>query len=79
MSTEQILAEIKRAIENSPRNGYVAELHVQCLKYSDALEGVSGTEFCNSLGIGKSFGTEFAKMKKISGRLKNAGLKVELL
>lgn len=79
MTTAEVLAEIKRAIENSPRNGYVAELHVQCLKYSEALEGVSGAEFCSSLEIGKSFGTEFAKMKKISRRLKDAGLKVELL
>ncbi len=79
MTTAEVLLEIKQAIENAPRNGYVAELHVQCLKHSAELEGVSGSEFCSSLGIGKSFGTEFAKMKKISGRLKNAGLKVELL
>ena len=77
MMTEDILAKIKQAIEASPRNGYVAELHVQTIKYADALEGVSGKEFCEAIGIGPSFGTEFAKMRKIAPRLKAAGLDVD--
>jgi len=67
-------ADIKRAIENSPRNGYVAELHLQVIKYADELQNVSGKEFCEAVGIGPSFGTEFSKMLKIAPRLRIAGL-----
>jgi hypothetical protein len=77
MTTEQALKNIKTAIEKSPRNGYVAELHLQIIKYSDVLEDVTGREFCNAIAIGPAFGTEFAKMKKIAGRLKEAGLDVD--
>jgi hypothetical protein len=31
-------------------------------------------EFCEALGIGPAFATEFAKMRKIAARLRNAGL-----
>lgn len=79
MNTSKALSQIKKAVESSPRNGYVAELHVQCLKYSSQLETVTGKEFCEALEIGQSFGTEFAKMRKIADRLKGAGLNVELL
>ncbi|NTE89182.1 transcription factor [Agrobacterium rubi] len=76
MSPNEALSEIKRAIENSPRNGYVAELHLQVIKYADALDNVSGKEFCETLGIGASFGTEYSKMRKIAPRLREAGLDV---
>ncbi|QNP45648.1 transcription factor [Sphingomonas sediminicola] len=79
MRTSDILTRIRRAIEKSPRNGYVAELHVQAIKYAEELEGVTGREFCEALGIGPSFGTEFAKMRKIAPRLKAAGLDVDRL
>ena len=79
MKTSDILARIKRAIEASPRNGYVAELHIQTIKYADELTGVSGKEFCEALEIGASFGTEFAKMRKIAPRLVAAGLDVKCL
>ena len=79
MKTSDILALVRRAIETSPRNGYVAELHVQAIKYADELEGINGREFCEGLGIGPSFGTEFAKMRKIAPRLKAAGLDVDRL
>jgi hypothetical protein len=79
MKTSEVLTRIRRAIEASPRNGYVAELHVQAIKYADELEGVSGREFCEALGIGPSFGTEFAKMRKIAPRLRAAGLEVDRL
>jgi hypothetical protein len=74
MMTTEVLATMKRAIESSPRKGYVAELHLQTIKYAEALEGVTGKEFCDALGIGKSFATEFAKMRKIAPRLRAAGL-----
>ena len=76
MSVNETLRAIKAAIEQAPRNGYVAELHLQVIKYADTLSGVSAREFCEALGIGASFGTEFSKMRKIAGRLKAAGLDV---
>jgi hypothetical protein len=79
MTTSQTLAKIKRAIERSPRNAYVAELHVQAIKYADELENITAREFCEGLGIRPSFGTEFAKMRKIAARLKSAGLDVDRL
>lgn len=79
MSSHNALMKIKKAIESSPRNGYVAELHLQVIKYADALDGVTGKEFCETLEIGASFGTEYAKMRKIAGRLIQAGLDVDRL
>ncbi len=77
MSAKVALEQIKSAIQNAPRNAYVAELHLQVLKYSDVLEGVTGKEFCEALGIGASFGTEYAKMRKIAPRLVQAGLQLD--
>jgi hypothetical protein len=74
MNTMQVLRNIKAAINAAPRNSYVAELHLQIIKYADVLEDVSGKEFCDGIGVGPSFGTEFAKMRKIAPRLKKAGL-----
>jgi hypothetical protein len=74
MNTTQALRIIKTAINAAPRNGYVAELHVQVLKYADLLQNVTGKEFCEVVGIGPAFGTEFMKMRKIASRLRNAGL-----
>lgn len=65
---------IKEAINSSPRNGYVAELHLQVIKYADLLENVTGKEFCEALDLKPAWGTEFAKMKKIAMRLRDAGL-----
>lgn len=79
MSSTDALHKIKFAIDHAPRNGYVAELHVQVIKYSDQLADVTAKEFCEALGIGASFGTEFAKMRKIADRLKAAGLDVDKL
>jgi len=76
MAHADTLTSIKAAIEGSPRNGYIAELHLQMIKYADELQDMTGKEFCNALGIGPSFGTEFSKMRKIAGRLKDAGLDV---
>lgn len=76
MSTHETMQKIKHAINSSPRNGYIAELHLQVIKYADELADTTGKEFCTALGIGPSFGTEFSKMKKISDRLRKAGLDV---
>jgi hypothetical protein len=76
MPINQVISQINEAIDAAPRNAYVAELHLQIIKHSDVLQNVTGKEFCEALGIGASFGTEFAKMKKIAPRLKSAGLDV---
>jgi hypothetical protein len=54
-------------------------LHLQIIKYADELAALTGKEFCEGLGIGPSFGTEFAKMRKIAGRHKQAILNVNLI
>jgi hypothetical protein len=74
MDTTQALKNIKTAIDGAPRNSYIAELHMQIIKYAHMLQNVTGKEFCEALGIGPAFGTEFAKMRKIAARLRNAGL-----
>jgi hypothetical protein len=74
MNPTEAMKNIKVAIEGAPRNGYIAELHVQIIKYADILQNVSGKEFCEEVGIGPAFGTEFAKMRKIAPRLRRAGL-----
>ena len=79
MKNSEVFDRIRHAIDHAPRNGYVAELHLQVIKHADALEGVSGKEFCENVGIGVSFGTEFAKMMKIAPRLRAAGLRPEAL
>ena len=79
MTTSEVLTRIKTAIDSAPRNGYIAELHLQIIKYADELETLTGREFCEGLGLTPSFGTEFAKMRKIAGRLKRANLNVNLI
>ena len=79
MANHQVFAQIRQAIDAAPRNASMAELHLQIIKHADSLQSVTGKAFCAALGIGPSFGTEFAKMKKIAPRLKNAGLDVTRL
>lgn len=74
MATTQTFSGIKKAIEAAPRNGYVAEIHLQVLKHAHMLENVSGREFCAALDLKPAWGTEFAKMRKIAPRLRAAGL-----
>lgn len=74
MSINTTISEIKNALETAPRNAYVAELHLQIIKHYEDLGAITGKEFCEALGIGPSFGTEFSKMRKIAPRLKLAGL-----
>lgn len=76
MKQSEVFAAIKAAIDSSPRNGYIAELHVQIIKYWHHLHDIKGKTFCEGVGINASFGTEFSKMKKIAPRLINAGLDV---
>ena len=77
MTNIEAMANIRTAIDNAPRNCYIAELHLQVIKYAQLLQNVSGKEFCEHVKLSPAFGTEFAKMKKISSRLVSAGLNVE--
>lgn len=79
MENSEVFARIKHAIDHAPRNGYVAELHVQILKHADVLERLSGKEFCEKVGLGPAWGSEFAKMMKLAPRLRAAGLQPESL
>ncbi len=74
MADRKTYDAIAEALENAQRNFYVAEMHLQCIKYSEILENVSGREFCEAMGLKPAWGTEFTKMKKISSRLRKAGL-----
>ena len=79
MQTSDILDRIAREIERAPRNGYVAELHLQVIKFATELEGISGREFCEGVGLKPAWGTEFVKMRKIAPRLVEAGLNQKML
>jgi hypothetical protein len=70
----EAIHRIRAAIDAAPRNGYIAELHLQILKYANELKRMTGKEFCENLGVGPAYGAEFSKMLKISERLRSAGL-----
>ena len=76
---DDVFRAMKRAIESAPRNGYVAELHLQVIKHAEVLENLSGKEFCEKLGLKPAWGAEFTKMKKIASRLRQAGLQPEMI
>jgi len=76
MLQSEIFKRIRTQIESAPRNAYVAELHVQVIKYARELDGCSGREFCEGVGLKPAWGTEFVKMRKIAPRLIEAGLEV---
>jgi hypothetical protein len=79
MKNEVIFESIKAALAQAHRNQYTSELHLQMIKYADDLGNITAKEFCESLGLRASFGTEFSKMRNLTKRLKAAGLKVELI
>lgn len=74
MADVKIFEKIKKALDESPRNAYTAELHLQIIKYADQLEGTTGKDFCEFTAIPASYTSEYAKMIKIAGRLRQAGL-----
>ncbi|UPW18888.1 transcription factor [Agarivorans sp. TSD2052] len=71
---EQIFLAIRQILESAPRNQYMAELHLQMIKYADNLQDITAKEFCEEVGLKPSYGTEFSKMRNLTGRLKQAGL-----
>ena len=79
MNECEIYAQIKKALQEAPRNQYTAELHLQMIKYADELKNITAKEFCEGVGLRSSFGTEFSKMRNLTQRLKAAGLQTELI
>ena len=71
---KEIRDNISQALASAPRNQYMAELHLQMIKYADELNHLTAKEFCEELSIFPSFATEFSKMRKLTPRLKAAGL-----
>jgi len=58
--TKDIIDEIKQALASAPRNRYMAELHLQSIKYADELSNITAREFCEELGLRPSYATEFS-------------------
>ncbi|MGI2227723.1 transcription factor [Shewanella sp. Arc9-LZ] len=71
---KEIIEEIKQALASAPRNKYMAELHLQSIKYADELGNITAREFCEEVGLRPSYATEFSKMRNLTARLKAAGL-----
>ncbi len=75
MTMDVVIKEsIQAALSAAPRNQYMAELHLQCIKYADQLQGITAREFCEELALKPSYGTEFSKMRNLTARLRAAGL-----
>ncbi|PHM62949.1 hypothetical protein Xish_02172 [Xenorhabdus ishibashii] len=51
-----IIEEIKQALTSAPRNGFMAELHLQSIKYAEELGNITAREFCEELGLKPSYG-----------------------
>lgn len=79
MNENEIYDRIKQALDEAPRNQYTAELHLQMIKYADELKSITAKEFCEGVGLRRSFGTEFSKMRNLTQRLKSAGLDITKL
>ena len=71
---KKIIEGIREALASAPRNHKTVELHLQMIKYADELSHLTGEEFCDELGLKRSFRTEFSKMRNLTSRLKAAGL-----
>ena len=76
---QQIFTAIQLALVDAPRNQYMAELHLQMIKYADELKDITSKEFCEEVVLKASYGTEFSKMRNLTTRLKKAGLDVDKL
>lgn len=75
----EIMRHIQRKIENALPGTRTKVMHLQMIKFHKELEDLTGAEFCRGVGIGKSFGTEFLKMRSVGPELVNAGLDTSLI
>ncbi len=73
-SEQQIYAAINKALSEAPPRAKLAEMHLQLIKYADQLNHLPREAVCDGIGVNQSFRTVVAKMFKIVGRLKAAGL-----
>lgn len=51
----EIFESMKTALNLAPRNKYTSELHLQMIKYADELNDITAKEFCECMGLAKSF------------------------
>ena len=78
MTDEQkIYSAIKEARLLAKQGEKTSELHLQLLKYSNALKHVDRKAICEELGIGESYTAEIGKMRNIVDRLLTAGLELD--
>ncbi|MDZ5700951.1 MULTISPECIES: HTH-like domain-containing protein [Enterobacter cloacae complex] len=78
MTDEQkIYSAIKEARLLAKQGEKTSELHLQLLKYSNALKHVDRKAICEELGIGESYTAEIGKMRNIVDRLLAAGLELD--
>lgn len=78
MTDEQkIYSSIKEARLLAKEGEKTSELHLQLLKYSNALKHVDRKAICEELGIGESYTAEIGKMRNIVDRLLAAGLELD--
>tara|TARA_R110002012_G_scaffold49246_2_gene127467 strand:- start:49 stop:267 length:219 start_codon:yes stop_codon:yes gene_type:complete len=71
--------KIKLALVDASLNQYIAELHLQMIKFADELKHITAKEFCEEMGLKHSLSTEFSKMRNLTTRLKAAGLNTDLI
>ncbi|MBI6337995.1 HTH-like domain-containing protein [Proteus sp. PR00224] len=74
MNEIEIYTRIKQVLDDTPRNQYTAEMHLQMIKYADELDNITSKKFCEGVSLRSSFGTEFSKIRNLTQRLKAAGL-----
>lgn len=78
MTDEQkTYSAIKEARLLAKQGEKTSELHLQLLKYSNALKHVDRKAICEELGIGESYTAEIGKMRNIVDRLLAAGLELD--
>ena len=64
----------KQVLADASRNQYIAELHLQMIKYVDELKNTTAKDFCEGVGSRCSFSTKFSKMRNLTLHLKAASL-----
>lgn len=76
MTITDVFSEIQDALDGASPNEYVVALQLQVIKHSDALQNVTGKEFCEILSLRPSLRSDFVRMRNIAPRLKEAGLDI---
>ncbi len=69
-----IKESIQAVLSETPRKQYMAELHLQSIKYESQLQAITASEICEELALKPNDGIEFSKMRNLTTRLRAAGL-----